>query len=35
MIEELVESMESDDDELRMGSIAGILGTFAEDDDDD
>ena len=35
MIEQLVEPMESDDDELKIGSVAGILGTFAKDDGDD
>ena len=35
MIEVLVEPMDSDDGELKIGNVAGILGTLAKDDDDD
>ena len=35
MIEVLVEPMDSDDDELKIGNVAGILGTLVKDDDDD
>ena len=35
MIEGLVEPMDDDDDGLKIGSVAGIIETFAKDDDDD
>ena len=35
MIELLAEPMESDDDELKIGSIKGIIGTLSNKDDDD
>ena len=35
MIELLAEPLESDDDELKIGSIKGIIGTLSNKDDDD
>ena len=35
MVEGLVEPMDDDDGELKIGNVVGILGTFAKDDDDD
>tara|TARA_B100001250_G_C19231015_1_gene542251 strand:+ start:12 stop:293 length:282 start_codon:yes stop_codon:yes gene_type:complete len=35
MIEGLVEPMDDDDGGLKIGSVAGIIETFAKDDDDD
>ena len=33
MVEDLMEPMDDDDDELKIGNVVGILGTFAKDDD--
>jgi len=34
MVEDLMEPMDDDDGELKIGNVVGILGTFAKEDDD-